>query len=211
VMEFEVTAPNTVVTARNRNRSVFASAGAAGGNAGKNSRFQTHPDTERQVEHGNIDVIKCGPGDVVRLIGPGAGGYGPARERSPQSVLRDVQCGFVTVEGARRDYGVVIVDGDIDAFETEITRSAMPEPNGEHFDYGSARSAFEAVWTRARYAILTEFLATMPVVWRHFLKHQVFAAVSTQPTPQDEQQMARQMAEILHGLTDKFPAIRGLG
>jgi len=208
VMEFEVTAPNTVVTARNRNRSVFASAGAVGGSAGKNASFQTNPDTEHKIEHGNIDVIKCNPGDVVRLIGPGAGGYGPARERSPQSVLRDVQCGFVSLEGARRDYGVVIHDGAIDAFETEITRSSMPNQGSGHFDYGHARRAFETVWTRARYALLTEFLASMPVVWRHFLKHQVFAAVAAVPAPESEEAMSEQMTDILHGLLHKFPAIR---
>ncbi|WP_045047991.1 hydantoinase B/oxoprolinase family protein [Rouxiella chamberiensis] len=207
VMEFEVTAPNTVVTARNRNRSVFASAGAVGGNAGKNSRFQTHPDTPHCIEHGNIDVIKCGPGDIVRLTGPGAGGYGPARERLPHSVLRDVQCGFVSVEGARRDYGVVILDGEIDIAATEIARSQMPDTRATHFDYGSARTAFEQVWTRERYAILTDFLAAAPVVWRHFLKHQVFAAVAAEPAVHDEQQMQAQMADILHELTRRFPAI----
>jgi N-methylhydantoinase B len=36
---------------------------------------------------------------------------------------------------------------------------------------------FEAVWTLARYDALTRILATVPVTWRFFVKHRVFAAI----------------------------------
>ncbi|MCR8526382.1 hydantoinase B/oxoprolinase family protein, partial [Escherichia coli] len=71
-MAFEIFTPETTVTARNRNRSVFASAGAAGGCAGGLSYFRTLRDGKR-LEHGNRDVIHCQPGDVVEVRGPGAG------------------------------------------------------------------------------------------------------------------------------------------
>jgi len=52
-------------------------------------------------------------GDVFRLDTPGGGGYGDALLRPPQDVLADVREGFVTVEAAERDYGVVLTaDGD---------------------------------------------------------------------------------------------------
>jgi N-methylhydantoinase B len=38
------------------------------------------------------------------------GGYGDPLERDPQSVLGDVLDGYVTIAGARADYGVVIDD-----------------------------------------------------------------------------------------------------
>jgi N-methylhydantoinase B len=48
------------------------------------------------------------PEDVVSFIVSGAGGYGNPIERDVQMVLKDVVGGYVSVEGARKDYGVVI-------------------------------------------------------------------------------------------------------
>lgn len=49
------------------------------------------------------------PGAVWRYVTNGGGGWGDARTREPSRVLRDVRDGYATIEGARRDYGVVIV------------------------------------------------------------------------------------------------------
>lgn len=48
------------------------------------------------------------PEDVVSFIVSGAGGYGNPMERDVQMVLKDVIGGYVSFEGARKDYGVVI-------------------------------------------------------------------------------------------------------
>jgi N-methylhydantoinase B len=48
------------------------------------------------------------PGDRVRMATGGGGGYGPPTERPVELVQRDVIRGFVSSEGARKDYGVVI-------------------------------------------------------------------------------------------------------
>ena len=37
---------------------------------------------------------------------PGSGGFGPPSERDPEKVRADVRDGYVSVESARRDYGV---------------------------------------------------------------------------------------------------------
>ena len=47
-------------------------------------------------------------GDVLRVERPGGGGVGVAFERSPEAVLEDVRRGYVSVERARNDYGVVV-------------------------------------------------------------------------------------------------------
>ena len=47
-------------------------------------------------------------GDVVVMDAAGGGGYGDPFERDPESVAQDVLDGYVTVERAREDYGVVI-------------------------------------------------------------------------------------------------------
>ena len=48
------------------------------------------------------------PGDSVMLVSSGGGGWGSPLERDPELVLQDVQDGIVSVEAARRIYGVVI-------------------------------------------------------------------------------------------------------
>ena len=49
--------------------------------------------------------VTIGPGDRVRLIAPGAGGYGDVAERDPAMIAEDLSEGWITPEGARRDYG----------------------------------------------------------------------------------------------------------
>ncbi|MBN1189938.1 MAG: hydantoinase B/oxoprolinase family protein [Dehalococcoidales bacterium] len=67
---------------------------------------------------GEFEVLKIAgldlePDDIVSAIGGGGGGYGNPLERDPQAVLRDVINGYVSIEGARRDYGVVIDPGSL--------------------------------------------------------------------------------------------------
>lgn len=47
-------------------------------------------------------------GDLVRIVTPGAAGWGPPLERDPQRVLADVRAEKLSVAAARRIYGVVI-------------------------------------------------------------------------------------------------------
>jgi N-methylhydantoinase B len=51
-------------------------------------------------------TLQTGERLVFRL--PGGGGYGDPSARDPDRILQDVRDGFVTVEGARRDYGVEV-------------------------------------------------------------------------------------------------------
>ena len=48
------------------------------------------------------------PGQRVILELPGGGGFGSPLERAPERVLRDVQAGYVTIEAAEHEYGVII-------------------------------------------------------------------------------------------------------
>ncbi|MGI4985159.1 MAG: hydantoinase B/oxoprolinase family protein, partial [Janthinobacterium lividum] len=181
VMEFRVFSPGTLVTARNRDRSRFASWGVLGGKAGAVSRFTRNAGTDREENLGVTDLVICNPGDTVRLEGCGGGGYGHPHEREVGKVVEDVRRGYVTVEQARLLYGVALsADGMnvVDEGETETLRARMLQAvEGEtlpHFEYGAERDAYEAKWTRERYQVLTTLLAKSPVVWRHFLKHKIF-------------------------------------
>lgn len=61
------------------------------------------------------NLVPCGTGvlapakAVVRVITNGGGGWGDAFKRDPQRVLRDVRDGYVSQQGAARDYGVVVL------------------------------------------------------------------------------------------------------
>jgi N-methylhydantoinase B len=50
----------------------------------------------------------CRSGDVIEFHSAGGGGYGNPLERDPQAVEEDVLNGYVSIEKAREDYGVVI-------------------------------------------------------------------------------------------------------
>jgi N-methylhydantoinase B len=50
----------------------------------------------------------CERGDVIEFRSAGGGGYGRPFERDPASVAADVLKGYVSLQGAREDYGVVI-------------------------------------------------------------------------------------------------------
>jgi N-methylhydantoinase B len=171
-----------------------------GGRAGATSRFLRNPDTPKEVSLGNTDILRCEPGDVVRVVGPGAGGYGDPFTRDPKAVAADVRRGFVSEDAARARYGVVLRDGAADVAATAALRAIRePVPDAGHFDFGDARRAFEAVWSTPRYDVLTRLLATQPVNWRHYLKRRFFAAVAAGEAAEHdlETQMARIGAALL--------------
>lgn len=64
-------------------------------------------------------------GDFAYVRSGGGGGFGPAVERAVEDVLRDVRLGYVSREGAERDYGVVLSDDGIDEAATAARRKTM--------------------------------------------------------------------------------------
>lgn len=203
VMEFEVSAPGTVVTARNRNRSIMPSWGLMAGSAGTISTFTRNPGTPKEEALGNTDVVHCSPGDVIRVVGPGAGGYGDPAGRPAEEVLTDVRKGAVSIEGANRGYGVVIEDDKVDEAATRRKRAAWPKPSDEIMSHGLERLEYEKVWTLERYDLLTSFLAELPVGWRFYLKHHVFDAVE-RLAGNDNRSIKAQMTELFTEMKDRF-------
>ena len=64
--------------------------------------------------------------DVVVISSGGGGGHGRAYERDPVRVIRDVAEGYVSIDAAERDYGVVLrKDGSLDDEATSARRSAL--------------------------------------------------------------------------------------
>jgi N-methylhydantoinase B len=199
-MEFQVFSPQTMVTARNRDRSVFSAWGLRGGGPGRVSRFARNPGTSDCVELGSADVVLCEPGDVILIQGPGAGGYGDPAKRPVEVVIDDVRRGFVSRESAREDYGVGLNERfEVDALATARLRDALAAPR-IGFRHGSGRVAFESVWTLERYDALHRILTEVPVTWRFFVKQRIFGALRSPGTASDVfeeyQKLRRQFADL---------------
>jgi N-methylhydantoinase B len=66
------------------------------------------------------------PGDSFTRPSAGGGGYGDPLTRDPALVVEDVIDGYVTVERAAKDYGVVItpVDPELDQYEVDAAATA---------------------------------------------------------------------------------------
>ncbi len=196
-LEFQVSAPDTVVTARNRDRSRFTPWGSCGGEAGKASEFLLNPGTNHEVNLGNTDVVTVQPGDIIRITSAGAGGWGDPFEREAERVLDDVRRGFVSLANAEAEYGVVIKNGAIDAKATAARRALKKGATGNNgFGFNKAWLDYEAVWTRANYERLTALLAKLPVEWRFFIKHRVFEGMAALPAARTHRQGRRGGADL---------------
>ena len=199
--------PNSKVTARNRDRTRFTGWGIAGGRAGGASRFVLNPGTNREVNLRNTDILTMGPGDVLHVTCGGAGGWGDPLKRDPEAVLLDWRRGWVSEDHARAAYGVVISEGAVDLAATETERAGRTGEKPEGFyDLGPERTAFEKVWTDRNYETLTECLASLPVHWRFYAKHRIFAAVDQMDAATVDPDGA-DIRRIFEALVEEFPQL----
>ncbi len=89
---------------------------------------------ERQQERflgavfSNVAVVQ---GDQFTRPSAGGGGHGDPLLRDPQAVREDVADEYVTVEGARRDYGVVVREVDAELAEWEVDEEATRRERAE--------------------------------------------------------------------------------
>jgi N-methylhydantoinase B len=212
---FQAFSPNTRVTARNRDRTTFTGWGIAGGKAGGASQFILNPGTPREVNLRNTDILTIGPGDVIHVTCGGAGGWGNPFKREPAAVLLDHQRGWVSPQNARDHYGVVVRNGVLDAAATGILRSgisnAVQDPmasirKSSFYDLGPYREAFEALWTDANYDALTARLASLPVHWRFYAKHRVFAAIDAMD-PALRKGDGSEVHAVFQSLLTEFPQL----
>lgn len=208
-MEIKVFSPNTMVTARNRDRSHFGAWGVMGGLAGRTSAFTRNPGTPEEEDLGNTDIVLCRPGDVIRLEGGGGGGYGDPLLRDPARVLQDVIRGHVSREVALDAYKVVITGRELDMNLTQRLRAQSAPVSKGHFHFGPDRILHEEKWTRVRYAALTRYLAAAPVAWRFFLKHQAFDMLDARIESGTAPEGAAAVDLIFDELHERFPELRG--
>ncbi|HBK07300.1 MAG TPA: 5-oxoprolinase [Acetobacteraceae bacterium] len=83
-------------------RVKFPARGRNGGGAGQRGGVSLTSGVELKPK--GLQVVP--PGERLLIEMPGGGGMGPASERDPQAVRRDVRLGYLSAEAAKRDYGV---------------------------------------------------------------------------------------------------------
>ena len=161
---FRALSPNTRVTARNRDRTVFTGWGIAGGRAGAPSRLRQEPGPTGRGEPGQHRhrPHRAGRRDPRHLAAA------PAAGATRCSATRRPCCATSAAAGSRpsrrrADYGVV----DRATARSTTRRPPRCAPRWRATGrrtastiYGPAREAFEAVWTDANYDALTECLAS---------------------------------------------------
>lgn len=87
-------------------RGRFPPRGVAGGGDAALNRFRFEQDDgyHEPPMASKIVGISIRRGQHVRIESPGGGGYRPAERRAPAAVAADLRLGYVTAEGAARDY-----------------------------------------------------------------------------------------------------------
>ena len=68
--------------------------------------------------------MPCQGGDRFTRPSAGGGGFGDPLERDPAAVVEDVADGYVSVERAKKDYGVVVQEVDAELAEYEVDDEA---------------------------------------------------------------------------------------
>src|SRR6185312_15296883 len=103
--------------------------GLAGGDEAAGNGIGIRSAGEWKTDFANAKVfnVRLRKGDAYMMQSGGGGGFGPAIERDPELVARDVRLGYVSRLAAQNDYGVALHnDGTIDAVATEALRRELP-------------------------------------------------------------------------------------
>jgi N-methylhydantoinase B len=102
--------------------------GVNGGHSGRPGRLLVNPGTPEEYELKPLsDNNRLRQGDLLRIMTPGGGGWGDPLDREVARVRDDVLDGFVSLESARQDYGVVLdpQSGAVDEPATRQLRQSL--------------------------------------------------------------------------------------
>ena len=110
----------------------FGPWGYAGGKDARPNRFIHAPGTPEELNVGMFRTnLQVRSDRMLDCFSPGGGGYGDPLTRPVEWVVEDVADGYVTVEGAARDYGVAVVEDDQSgAFEVDEVATARLRSGG---------------------------------------------------------------------------------
>jgi N-methylhydantoinase B len=110
IREYQLLDPAAVrVRGKGDMRSKCPPWGVLGGQAARTGYYAVNG---RELDE-TVREALLNPGDTVQVNMNAGGGYGEPFERDPEAVLGDVLDGYVSIQGAREDYGVVIEAGSL--------------------------------------------------------------------------------------------------
>ena len=124
-LDIEILGEKTVINNLSE-RQKFPSYPLFGGKPGQLGRTLINPDQPSERRVGGKESFAIDYGDVVSFQLSGAGGYGDPLGRDPNKVARDVWLGYVSIEAAKADYGVVLTPGyEVDHVATANLRTSL--------------------------------------------------------------------------------------
>lgn len=170
----------SAVLGRGMERFLFRPWGVAGGMPGVPARVVVDLGGPAERDLGKLDVFHPRPGDVVSILTPGGAGYGDPLERPVGEVLEDVTFGYVSREGARLDYGVVVdPGGGLDEAATDALRARLRTERGPPaaFSFGPERDAWETVFDDAAMTRLNASLLRLGAAVRTRRRREIFETV----------------------------------
>ncbi len=124
--QWRILAEESVINIRT-DRFKFSSPGVFGAKPARPSRACLNPGTpEERPLTSKVANLRLKKGDLLSWELAGGGGWGEPRERDPERVRQDVLRGYVSLEAARQDYGVVLNPGDL-SLDREATARLRDE------------------------------------------------------------------------------------
>lgn len=134
----------------NADRSILGCYGVNGGKAGLSYQVSVFDEAgDESIHPGMCDTVVVAPETSVRVVTTGGGGWGDPLDREIDLVVYDLQCGLITEQSARDEYGVVVrLEGrkwKADREKTEAHRLSVREQRGAlpMFDRGTAFDAMK--------------------------------------------------------------------
>ena len=125
-------------------RSILSCWGVKGGKAGAPFSVVIEPGTSNQREVDALsDAVEVRAGELIRIRTTGGGGWGDPLERPVEEVRRDLEWGKISIEGARKDYGVIatrenesILIDEAGSLSLRQQMNSMRPPKEAFFDRG---------------------------------------------------------------------------
>ncbi len=218
---FQALAPNTKITARNRDRTRFSGWGIEHGQAGGASIFIRNPGKENEVNLKNTDIVSLDPGDIIHVTCGGGGGWGNPLSRSPEKVLLDVKRGWVSLENAKKDYGVLIYEKTdnrnhlknlfVDLEGSKMLRKKLNSVNSKNdinfYQFCPSRIDYEKDWNKESYETLTACLSKLPITWRFFTKQKIFSEIQNLILSKKSFNHSEEIEKIYMDILKNFPEI----
>jgi N-methylhydantoinase B len=128
----------------NADRSILGCYGVNGGKTGQSYQVSVIGEEGEQVYPGMSDTVVVEPGNSVRVVTTGGGGWGDPLAREADKVVYDLQCGLISEASARDDYGVAVAlkgrKWTHDTAQTQALREKLRKQRGTPpmFDRGEA-------------------------------------------------------------------------